>query len=147
MCRQPKYVFLTHTHSDHSVDVAYMSKKEGMTLFCPEVLLSTALNAPLMTCDLIAMEWVVCVVPRRAVSCVASDQEVSGVVEEYIKASSQLNWGQPIPEGHGFMAGSLQPVKPGDTYLIKNGLYQVTVLRCFHSVRPHTRTHRTHRTH
>ncbi|ELR13104.1 uncharacterized protein ACA1_098010 [Acanthamoeba castellanii str. Neff] len=98
MCRgrQPKYVFLTHTHTDHSVDVAYMSKKEGMTLFCPE--------------------------------------EVSGVVEEYIKASSQLNWGQPIPEGHGFMAGSLQPVKPGDTYLIKNGLYQVTVLRCFHSV-------------
>lgn len=134
MClgRQPKYVFLTHTHSDHSVDVAYMSKKEGMTLFCPEVL-TTALNAPPMTCDLIPMGRV-CVVP----CCVAIDQEVSGVVEEYIKASSQLNWGQPIPEGHCFMAGSLQPVKPGDTYLIKNGLYQVTVLRCFHSVRPHT---------
>jgi hypothetical protein len=34
------------------------------------------------------------------------------------------------------VVGHLQPVKPGDTHLIKNGLYRVTVLRCFHSVRP-----------
>jgi hypothetical protein len=63
-------------------------------------------------------------------------QEVTGVVEDYIKSMAQLNWGQPIPEGHGFVVGHLQPVKPGDTHLIKNGLYRVTVLRCFHSVRP-----------
>jgi len=33
--RQPKYVFVTHTHIDHSCDLWYISQKDGTTIYCP----------------------------------------------------------------------------------------------------------------
>jgi len=35
--RQPPYVFLTHSHTDHSCDIPYLySRKEGATIYCPK---------------------------------------------------------------------------------------------------------------